>query len=158
MFLKQSRLNSINFNEDEILKIIRALNIRKAHGHDGLSIRMIKICDKSLLKPLILLFENSTKSYRYPDIWKRSNIIPLHKKMIKNQLITTDQYLFGPFLEKYLKKLFSIKFILFVGGKTTKSKSIWISSVWLVYKSITCYYTYLKLLIVIHLSKLGQFS
>ena len=68
MFLTQSRLNSINFNEDEILKIIRALNIRKAHGHDGLSIRMIKICDKSLLKPLILLFENSTKSYRYPDI------------------------------------------------------------------------------------------
>ena len=62
MFLTQSRLNSINFNEDEILKIIRALNIHKAHGHDGISIRIIKICDKSLLKLLILLFENSTKS------------------------------------------------------------------------------------------------
>ena len=49
MFLKQSRLNSVNFNKDEILKIIRALNIHKAHG-------------------LILLFENSTKSSCYPDI------------------------------------------------------------------------------------------
>ena len=84
MFLTQSRLNSINFNEDEILKIIKALNIHKAHGHDDISIRMIKICDKSLLKQLILLFEISTKSSCYPDIWKKSNIIPVHKKMINN--------------------------------------------------------------------------
>ena len=41
---------------------------------------MIKICDKSILKPLILLFEISTKSSYYPDIWKKSNIIPVHKK------------------------------------------------------------------------------
>ena len=80
MFFIRSRLTCINFNEDEILKIIRALNILKVHGHDDISIRMIKICDKSLLKPLILLFENSTKSFCYPDIWKRSNIIPVHKK------------------------------------------------------------------------------
>ena len=84
MFLTQSRLNSINFNEDEILKIIKALNIHKAHGHDDISIRMIKICDKSLLKQRILLFEISTKSSCYADIWKRSNIIPVHKKMINN--------------------------------------------------------------------------
>ena len=80
MFLTQSRLNSINFNEDEILKIIRALYIHKAHGHNDISIRMIKICDKSLLEPPILLYENSTKSSCYLDIWKRSNIIPVHKK------------------------------------------------------------------------------
>ena len=84
MFLTQSRLNYIDFNEDEILKIIRALNKHKAPGHDDISIRMIKVCDKSLLKPLMLLFENSTKSSCYPDIWKRSNIIPVHKKMINN--------------------------------------------------------------------------
>ena len=51
IFLTQSRLNSIDFNEDEVLKVIRALNIHKAHGHDDISIRMLKICDKSLLKP-----------------------------------------------------------------------------------------------------------
>ena len=44
---------------------------------------MIKICDKSILKPLILLFENLTKSSYYPDIWKKSNIIPVHKKNYK---------------------------------------------------------------------------
>ena len=41
---------------------------------------MIKICDKSILKPLIILFENSMKSSYYTDIWKKSNIIPVHKK------------------------------------------------------------------------------
>ena len=69
MFSIQSRLNSTDFNKDNVLKIIRALNIYKTYDHD-ISIRIIKICDKSLLKPLILLFENSTKSSCYLDIWK----------------------------------------------------------------------------------------
>ena len=49
-FLTKSWLTSLDFNEEEILKIIRGLIIHKAHGHDNISIRMIKICDKSLLK------------------------------------------------------------------------------------------------------------
>ena len=51
IFLTQSRLVSLDFSERELLQIIRALNINKAHDHDDISIRMIKICDKSLLKP-----------------------------------------------------------------------------------------------------------
>ena len=81
-FLTQSRLASLDFNEEEILKIIRALNTHKAHGHDDISVRIIRICDKSLLKPLIVLFQNSAKSSYYPDIWKGSNIIPV--QMINN--------------------------------------------------------------------------
>ena len=80
IFLTQARQGSLDFNEEEILEIIRNLNINKAHAHDEISIRMIKICDKSLLKPLIILFENSIKSSCYPDIWKKSNGIPAHKK------------------------------------------------------------------------------
>ena len=59
MFLTQSKFNSIDFNKDEVLKTIRALNRHKAHGNDDISIRMIEICDKSLLKPLINLFGDS---------------------------------------------------------------------------------------------------
>ena len=106
IFLTQSRLNSLDFNEDEIIKIIRALNVNKAHGCDDISIRMIKICDKSLLKPLILLYENSIKDSCYPDIWKRSNIIPVHKK---NDKRLVDSYrpisllpIFGKIFEKIM--------------------------------------------------------
>ena len=35
-FLTQSRLTSLDFNEEEILKIIRALNIHNGHGHDDI--------------------------------------------------------------------------------------------------------------------------
>ena len=60
LYLTQSRLTSLDLDDDELLKIIRALNINKAHGHDDISIRMIKLCDKSLIKPLMLIFKKST--------------------------------------------------------------------------------------------------
>ena len=107
ILLTQSRLVSLDFNEGELLQIIRALNINKAHGHDDISIRMIKICDKSLLKPLTVLFRNSIKSFYYTDIWKKSNII-LFIEMTNNWLKTTDQFLFYLSLVKYSKEFFSI--------------------------------------------------
>ena len=65
---------------------------------------MIKICDKSLLKPLILLFQNSTKLSYFPDIWKRSNIIPVHKKndkqLVENYRTISLLPIFGRFFEK----------------------------------------------------------
>ena len=103
---------SLDFNEEELLQIIRALNINKAHDHDDISIRMIKICDRSLLKPLIVLLRNSIKSSGYPDIWKKSNIIPVHKK-INNWLKTADQILFYLSLVKSSKKILSIEFKTF---------------------------------------------
>ena len=104
-FLTQSRLTSLDFSEEEILKIIRALNIHKAHGHDDISIRMIKICDKSLLKPLILLFQNSAKLSYFPDIWKRSNIIPVYKKNGKQLVENYRQIFLLPIFGKMFEKI-----------------------------------------------------
>ena len=43
-------LTSINFSQDDILKIVQNLNPDKAHGPDKISIRKIKICGKLLCK------------------------------------------------------------------------------------------------------------
>ena len=106
IFLTQSRLSSLDFNEDEALRIIRSLNIHKAHGHDDISIRMIKICDRSLLKPLTILFQNSINSSCYPIIWKRSNIIPVHKKnnkqLVNNYRPISLLPIFGKIFEKII--------------------------------------------------------
>ena len=51
-----ARLTSIKFDNNDILKIIRSLNINKAHGHDGVLVRIIKMCDESLVQPLSLIF------------------------------------------------------------------------------------------------------
>ena len=86
------------------LKIIRAININKAHGHDDVSIRMIRICDKSLIKPLMLIFKKSIRLSCYPDIWKKSNIIPVHKKndkrLVNNYRLISILLVFGKILRK----------------------------------------------------------
>ena len=106
IILTQSRLCTLHFDEKELINIIRNLNVHKAHGYDDISIRMIKICDKSILKPLILLFENSTKSSYYPDIWKKSNIIPVHKKndkqLVNNYRPISLLPIFGKSFEKMI--------------------------------------------------------
>ena len=38
-------LSTVEFSTNDILKIIRNLNVNKAPGHDMISIRMLKICD-----------------------------------------------------------------------------------------------------------------
>ena len=113
IFLTQSRLTSLDFDEDELFKIIRALNINKAHGHDDISIRMIKVCDKSLIKPSTFLFKTSIRSSHYPDIWKKSNIIPLHKKNDKRLVNNYRSISLLPVFGKFLRKLSSIKLICF---------------------------------------------
>ena len=95
----------MDFNEGELPRIIRALNINKVHDHDDISIRMIKIWDKSLLKPLTVLFVNSIKSSCYPDIWKKSNIIPLHKKSDKQLVENYRPISLLPIFGKIFKKV-----------------------------------------------------
>ena len=79
-FKTQSRLNSICFEEDDILKIIRNLNVDKAHGHDNISRQMLKICDSVVVEPLSLIFKHCIDSGIFPNLRKKSHIIPTHKK------------------------------------------------------------------------------
>ena len=79
-FKTHARLSSIDFDEEDILKIIRNLNVNKAHGHDNISIRMLKICDSVLVEPLSQIYKNCINSGVFPDIWKKSHIISTYKK------------------------------------------------------------------------------
>ena len=53
------RLLPLKINEDDILSIMKSLNSNKSHGWDKLSIKMIKMCDKTLVYPLKLIFKAS---------------------------------------------------------------------------------------------------
>ena len=50
--LSNKCLNSIHFSSSDIAKIISHLDLNKAHDHDMLSIRMIKLRGNSICKPL----------------------------------------------------------------------------------------------------------
>ena len=73
-------LSTIDFSTNDILKIIRNLDPNKAHGHDMISIRMIKICDTSICRPLKLIFQACLESEKFPNEWKKVNVVPVHKK------------------------------------------------------------------------------
>ena len=70
-FNTESRLTTLNIDCDAIIKIIDNLNPAKAHGWDGISIKMMKMCEQSITIPLIMIFKNALLSGTYPDIWKK---------------------------------------------------------------------------------------
>ena len=55
-------------SDEKILSIIRSLNPNKAHGWDGISVRMIKLSDTALITPLKIIFMNCLKRGLFPEI------------------------------------------------------------------------------------------
>ena len=72
LYLTASSLESITISGSEILKTIRSLDINKAHGHDDISVRMMKIYDDVIVEPLKMLFVNSVNQAVFPSLWKKS--------------------------------------------------------------------------------------
>ena len=87
-YLTDARLDKIHFTDDDILLLIRNLQPGKANGPDGISARMLLLCDNSVVLPLSLIFQNILLTGIFPDLWKQANVTPIHKKgdkqIIKN--------------------------------------------------------------------------
>ena len=67
-----------------------------------ISIRMLKLCDRSICKPLSIIFKSCLTQGIFPSEWKKANVVPIHKKKtINSVLITTDQPLFSQFAAKF---------------------------------------------------------
>ena len=65
---------------DQIVKIINNINNNKALGFDDVSVKMIKLCPELISIPLKIIFEKCIQQGAFPDIWKRANVQPVHKK------------------------------------------------------------------------------
>ena len=104
-FETSCRLSTVDIDSKKILKLIQGLNSTKAHGHDGLSIRMLKLCGSSLIKPLSLLFNNCLRDGVFPNDWKKSNVIPMHKKRNKEVISNYRPVSLLPICCKIFKKL-----------------------------------------------------
>ncbi len=51
--LTEAKITDVVFEDSDILDIISSLDSTKAHGWDGMSIRVIKICGTRSLSPLV---------------------------------------------------------------------------------------------------------
>ena len=74
----------MTIGHDSIVKIIKNLNSAKAHGWDGISIRIIKLYGQTITISLIIIFRKAILTGIYPENWKKGNIVPVHKKESKN--------------------------------------------------------------------------
>ena len=94
-------LDSIHFSSNDIAKIISHLDPNKAHGHDMLSIRMIKLCGNSICNPLSIIFNDCLNEGKFPHEWEKANVVPVqkkgNKKSVKNLFLNN---LFNPYSQQ----------------------------------------------------------
>ena len=79
-------ISAITFSYDDTATLIKNLDPNKAHGHDMISIHMLKLCDKAICKPLDLIFQSCIKQEKFPTECKKANAFPVHEKENKQFL------------------------------------------------------------------------
>ena len=82
--LEISKVPKIVFSEDDVMKALLNLDVSKGPGPDGLPVSLFKLCAVGFAVPLCLLFNMSLSQGIFPDLWKISNIIPIHKNGSRN--------------------------------------------------------------------------
>ena len=104
-----SRIKSFSVTENDIIAIIKTYP-NKAHGFNNIYIKMIKIFSQSLTLPLKIIFKHSIKKGKFPEIWKKANVVPVHKREDKILVKIIILLVYFLFLEKCLKELYTISF------------------------------------------------
>ena len=80
-----TRIKSFNITEKNILSIIKPLDATKAHVCGNLSAKMIQICKEVMTIPLKLIFDQSLRKRKFPEISKAANVVPVHKKEVSSE-------------------------------------------------------------------------
>lgn len=67
------RLFAFPFSIGDIINVIKALDQSKTHGHDEVSVRMIKLCVSSIPKPLHITYQNCLENGSFLKEWRQAN-------------------------------------------------------------------------------------
>ena len=108
-YIIEKRLNTLNFSNNDIENIIQNLDPNKAHGHDKVSVRIMKICGKSVCKFLQLIFSQCIDTGSFPLEWKKVNIVSVHKKADKQCLKNLQPVSLLPISGKIFQRLILMK-------------------------------------------------
>ena len=52
----------------------------KAHGHDMISIRVLKLCGEAICRLLNIIFKTCLNTAKFLSEWKKGNVVSIHKK------------------------------------------------------------------------------
>ena len=126
-------LSHINITLDDVEDQVKALDCSKSYGPDGISPVLIKEGGVTICSVLHKLFSLSMQLQKFPASFKKANVIPIHKKDLKNvvanyrpiSLLNVNSKLFEKIIFKYVYNYFRENFILssyqsgFQSGKST---------------------------------------
>ena len=78
--LTEQTLTSCEFSETGVLQIINNQDSNKAHGYDMISIRLSQLCGETICRRLNITFKTCLITGKFPSVWKKGNVVPIHKK------------------------------------------------------------------------------
>ena len=114
ILLTDNSLANCHFSKKDILRIIRKLRSNKAHGHDMISIHLLKRYGDSVLKRLEIIFLTCLRNARFALEWKKASVVPVHKKDDKKLSKPIVQFHFYLSVGKYLNAYFMTLWINFL--------------------------------------------
>ena len=105
IYIAETILSSFNIEDEVISKITNTLDINKAHGHDEVSTRILRLGDKSIVKSLSIMFNNCKLKNTFPNLWRKANVVPIHKKGEKDLIKNYRPVSLLPILGKIFERL-----------------------------------------------------
>ena len=116
-YLKKKVKSSMKFkilNENDILKIICALQVGKSSGHDEISAKILKWCLPYIIAPLVSIFNALMKLGSYPDVFKLAKVTALFKGGIESEADNYRPISVLPILNKVFEKVIHNQLIDFL--------------------------------------------
>ena len=78
-------------SEENVLKALNSLNPEKSPGPDYVYPRVLYEAKKELVKPLLILFNQSLSEGVIPEDWRKAIVSPILKMEVRKSQQTTAQ-------------------------------------------------------------------
>ena len=133
-----NRLERILVLEQDVYDQLSTIDVTKSYGADEISPRFLKEGREYLSRPLCRMFNLSLQFCKFPSLWKKANIIPLHKKDDRDicgnyrpvSLLSANSKVFERIVFKYVFNFFKENFLIsiwqsgFLPGSSTITQLI----------------------------------
>ena len=73
-------LANIVFSKIDVINVLKGLDVNKGSGPDDIPLKVSRECADELAPSPTTLFNLSMSTCTLPEVWKYSNVVPIHKK------------------------------------------------------------------------------
>ena len=78
-------VSNVLVTAEQVAQLLSAVDVGKATGPDDVSPRLLKNCSRELADPLTTVFTSCLNEKKWPSIWKKARVVPIHKKNSRSE-------------------------------------------------------------------------